>query len=659
MQTFSAAQVAAGWQRTACLFLLAGLVSVLPHAAIAQDNAPTSSADPVYRVTGPRGETQIVEKFSKIVETPTNIVRVDGFDPAVIDVKSITAAKFRVQALAQGVTTVVFTDNVGISYVVDVFVAGDVRHLQAYITRLFPGSAVKAVAVRDSVVLRGWVSRPENINAIVEIAEQFYGKVLNQMVVGGAQQVMLKVRVMEVQRSKIRQLGFNFLYLTQEGVLSSTPGSLVQLQDLSTPFGGPQGAQLLSGTLSAPQIAAGVVSDNSIFQGFLEALKQERLLKILAEPTLNTANGRPAQMLAGGEFPILVPQSLGTTTIEYREFGVRLEAVPTILGDGRVRLELQPEVSERDFTNSVSVNGFTVPGLTTRRVNTQVEMKFGQTYMLAGLLSLRRTASTSKVPWLGELPWIGAAFRRVQYEEGETELVIMVTPERAGALSPSQVPPGGPGMFTDVPTDRELYQDGMIEVPSYGDRCSSGCQTGDCYPGTRMHYAHAVDPTAPQGMNTYQSPTGLTGPAPGPATYQPEMPPPTPAPMPRYDGGGTLFNEVPGYNPGPTVNPEPQVLPYGSETAPPPSLGPVPGVEPNSNIGTTSSFRSTPADRRSMPMPTGETQPGWSARPTRAASSQGWAPTQNRQAAEAGNGVQPAGFYPTPYNNGSGLIAPQ
>ena len=198
----------------------------------------------------------------------------------------------------------------------------------------------------------------------------------------GMQQVILKCRVMEVQRSKIRQLGMNFLYVNDNGFVGSTPGTLVPLSNSTANFtgngAGGQGLEILNTALSSLSLAGGIVDDNNIFQTFLDALKQERLLKILAEPTLNTTNGRPAQMLAGGEFPIVVPQSLGTTTIEWREFGVRMEAVPTILGAGRVRLELQPEVSERDFSNSVNINGFTVPGLTTRRVNTQVEMKFHQ-----------------------------------------------------------------------------------------------------------------------------------------------------------------------------------------------------------------------------------------------------------------------------------------
>ena len=251
-------------------------------------------------------------------------------------------------------------------------------------------------------------------------------------------------------------------------------------------------------------------------------------------------NGRPANMLSGGEFPILVPQSLGTTTIQWRQFGVSLEAVPIILGNGRVRLELQPEVSERDFTNAVDVNGFTVPGLTTRRVNTQVEMRFGETLMLTGLLSMRKTGQTDQVPFFGELPWIGAAFRRTRFDETETELVIMVTPELVAPLEPGQVPMGGPGFFTDTPTDRELFGMGLLEVPNYGDPCEGG----NCGPTG-----------IPHSTGTFVGPPGLIGPpgiAPTPAF------PPAPTHLPPSIPGEML-----------APPPEPAIPPLGPPLAPP------------------------------------------------------------------------------------------
>lgn len=418
------------------------------------------------KITAARTELKVIERYSTILELDPKILHVDGFDPEVIAVTALSSHQIRVQARTQGVTSMVLVDENKNRYTIEVFVEGDVRHLQAYIRRLFPDSAVSVLKLKDAIVLRGWVSQPDHITEIVEIAEQFAPKVLNQMKLGGVNQVQLRVKVMEVQRSRIRQLGFNWNWLGDNAQVNSAPGNLVPATSIDLPFGGPPSTEVAIG---AQTIAFGVTSATSIFQGFLEALKQEGLLKILAEPVVVTTSGRPANFLAGGEFPILVPQSLGTVTIQWREFGVRLEAVPIVLGDGNLRLELAPEISERDFSNAVQVNGFTVPGLTTRRVNTQVEMKFGQTLAIGGLIATRETAETSKVPILGEMPWVGAAFRRVRYDENETELLITVTPELVAALDKCQVPPGGPGTNTDTPTDMELFFQGLIEVPMQGE----------------------------------------------------------------------------------------------------------------------------------------------------------------------------------------------
>lgn len=515
------------------------LIAVLAAACLTgnlayaqQKSTDRMNSDPVFEVRKKKSDLKIVEKFAKILKLRNRITTVYGFDQEVVNVTKVERSPnmIRVHAAKPGVTSMVLVDEMRNMFTVDVFVIGDVRHLQAYLSRLFPHSSVSAVKIGDTVVLRGWVTQPEHITEIREIAEQFYAKVIDQMRVGGVQQVTLKVRVMEVQRNRIRKFGFNFLYANDNFSLASTPGQLTPLIGFNPPNVG----SLTN--LVDPTLAFGIVNDSNVFQGFLEALKQEQMLKILAEPELTTTNGRPAYMLAGGEFPLIVPQSLGTTTIKFKQFGVRLEAVPIILGNGRVRLELQPEVSERDFTNAVNIGGTTVPGLTTRRVNTQVEMRFGETFMLAGLLSTRTNASTSKIPILGELPWIGAAFRRVRYERGETELVIMVTPELVASTKGNQLPPGGPGLFTDEPTDRELFIDGRIEIPSYGNHCY-GCGVDNVFgPGssppptmygvapitraTRDDY-HRVKSSPVQTIRTPPAPAGKRLGPPPPATRQP------------------------------------------------------------------------------------------------------------------------------------------
>lgn len=437
----------------------------------ARELARAAALDPVFKVTGSRSEVEIVERLSKVLELDRKITRVDGFDPDVLDVKALTPYRVRIQAITQGVTNLVLTDEDDNPYVVNVFIKGDARHLQAVLDNRFPDSAVEAYRVQDSVALTGWVSQPEHITQIMEIAEQFYPRVLNQMRVGGVQQVMLKVKIMEVQRTKLRKLGIDFISLGADGgFLRNGPAQLFNIDDM--------GAIASTATTSF-----GMVSGGDQFFGFIDALKEERLLKVLSEPSLLAMNGRPAKLHSGGEFPIPIPQAFGTITLEWRDFGVELEAVPIILGNGMVRLEVMPSFTERDIATSTTLNGTTVPGLLTRRVNTQAELGFGQTLMLAGLISSRQTAETSKIPFLGELPWIGAAFRNVQYDDAETELVILITPELVAPMAENQIPAGGPGTFTTFPTDRELYFDGYIEVPNYGDACFGCGQFGACATG--------------------------------------------------------------------------------------------------------------------------------------------------------------------------------
>lgn len=465
----------------------------------ARELARAAALDPVFRVTSSRSEVEIVERLSKVLQLDKKIARVDGFDPDILDVKALTPYRVRVQAVTQGVTNLVLTDEDDQSYVVNVFIKGDARHLQAVLDNRFPDSAVEAYRVQDSVALTGWVSQPEHITQIVEIAEQFYPRVLNQMRVGGVQQVMLKVKIMEVQRTKLRRLGIDFISSSPgNGSFRSNPAQLFTIDPTT-------GAVI--DTVSSATTAFGLIGSGDAFFGFIDALKEEKLLKVLSEPALLATNGRPATLLSGGEFPVLVPQSLGTVSIEWREFGVRMEAVPVILGNGMVRLEVMPEVTERDFANATTLQGTTIPALTTRRVNTQAELGFGQTLMLAGLLSSRQNAETAKIPFFGELPWVGALFRKMEYDDVETELVILITPELVAPMSAEQIPPGGPGTFTTFPTDRELYFDGYIEVPNYGDGCfacggygvcAEGCQAALGGPGVGKAFTiPVVEKTVP------------------------------------------------------------------------------------------------------------------------------------------------------------------
>ncbi|MDX1969471.1 MAG: pilus assembly protein N-terminal domain-containing protein [Planctomycetaceae bacterium] len=468
-------------------------------------------------ISATRSNVEIAERFSKVFHFPAQVKRVDGFDPSVISATPLSPTEIRVQAVEQGVTTIVFTDETGQTYQVEVFVTGDARLLQAVLRRHFPNTAVDVIKVRDSVVLRGWVSEPQQITEIVEFARVYHPEVINQMKVGGPQEVQLRVKVMEVQRSLIRRFGINFAAIGRNAALVSTPGPVTGLEAFTVPFGGPPAATFAANQLSNTSLALGIATDDFVFQGLIQALKEEGLLKIQAEPVLVTRSGEAARLVNGGEFPIPVPQGLGQVTIEWREFGVILESLPMVLGPTTLKQTIRAEVSERDFSTAVTLNGTTVPGLTTRTVQTQAVMEFGQTLVIGGLIATRYTAETDKIPFLGELPGVGAAFRRTRYDTAETELLVLITPEYVSSLAPDQVPPGGPGRSSTIPTDRELYWDGVVEVPNYGDRCET------CGPNG-----------GPMGM-------GSAGPTPLPGGYSaPEL-----APMP-IDGGDPNLITPPG-----------------------------------------------------------------------------------------------------------------
>lgn len=360
----------------------------------------------------------------------------------------------------------------------------------------FPRASLKVVPTANSVIISGYVDDPNMVTRIIEIAEDYHPRVINNITVGGAQQVMLQIKVMEVSRTKLRTLGIDWVNISGSGdfVASGITGLL-------------QGAALNAGTVSTTggeTFSLGVVDPGNAFFMFLEALRQNNLAKVMAEPNLVTVSGRPAFFNVGGEFPILVPQSLGTVSVEYRRFGTQVDFVPIVLGNGGIRLEVRPRVSEIDNTRSVTINSTNVPGLRVREVDTGVEMRAGQTLAIAGLVQERLEASMRGLPWVSDVPYVGALFRRTQEERNEVELLILVTPQLVEALDCHEVPPCLPGMGTQSPTDWELHLKGRIEVPSSGP-CGPGA--ADCGPG--LGGVHGVPgEEVPAGMQSLPAPGG-------------------------------------------------------------------------------------------------------------------------------------------------------
>lgn len=331
--------------------------------------------------------------------------------------------------------------------------------LKEKIHDLLPGEeSVRVTKTGDKLTLSGTVSSLAALSQVLYLAESFAGgpeKVMNLLEVGGVHQVMLEVRVAEISRGLSRSMGINFAYLTDSGQNfgASLLGnlSLFNVDDSGI-------SQNFSSSVNALFRFFGY---DTTWTVFVDALKENGLVKVLAEPTLITTSGQSAEFLAGGEFPIPVPQELGVITIDYKKFGVGLAFTPTVLSNDKISLRVSPEVSEIDFSTAVASGGVAVPGLTTRRLSTTIELADGQSFAIGGLLQSDVRELVSKFPVLGEIPVLGALFRSTNFQKNETELVIIATVHLVKPLDMSQQT-----LPTDQwvePDDFEFYLLGRIE----------------------------------------------------------------------------------------------------------------------------------------------------------------------------------------------------
>ncbi len=352
--------------------------------------------------------------------------------------------------------------------IVDLDVCPDLSRLKEVFHKLLPEEKdIKVTATHDHITLTGTVSSASTLSQILSLAgpyapmdQQKKPKIINLLEVAGVHQVMLEVRVSEMSRSLLRRLGFNFNYITSNGA-SLGLGMLNKLTSLPS-AGFPSSGIRVSDSVNA---IFRFMDDGTTWTVFIDALKEEGLLKVLAEPTLITLSGKTASFLAGGEFPIPVPQSTGgggtTITIEYKPFGIGLNFTPTVLANKKIGLQVAPEVSDVDFTNAITTSGFVVPALITRRVSTAIELADGQSFAIAGLLKEDVREIVSKYPVLGDIPILGSLFRSSSFKKNETELIVIVTAHLVKPLDLTKQT-----LPTDAyvePDDFEFYLLGTIE----------------------------------------------------------------------------------------------------------------------------------------------------------------------------------------------------
>jgi pilus assembly protein CpaC len=392
----------------------------------------------------------VIASKSIIVNTAEPIERVSVTDPAIADFVPISPQQVMIHGRAPGIVSLILWDRTGKSTSYDLVVEVDISLLQRQLEEQFPTENINVSSAKGAVVLAGTASDPHVVEKAIEIAGNFAPKVINLLQLPpppDTEQILLQVKFADVDRSATQNLGINLFSTGAGNTLGST-----STQQFSPPFSG-LNLQTISPSRGPGFTTTQTLQDvlNIFFFRFdldfgatIKALQQKNLLQILAEPNLLASNGKEASFLAGGEFPFPVVQggqNINTVTIQFKEFGVRLNFTPNITPSGKIRLKVRPEVSALDFTNAVTIGGFFVPALSTRRAETEIELSDGQSFAIAGLIDNRLTEIYNKVPGLGDIPVLGYLFRSRQLQKSKTELMVLVTPKFVKPLNPDQLPP--------------------------------------------------------------------------------------------------------------------------------------------------------------------------------------------------------------------------
>jgi pilus assembly protein CpaC len=426
----------------AVLLLSAICLGQQPRTEQTQSQAPAASESPA--------PLRVMVGKSLLINTTDRLKRVSVTDPEVADALVVTPTQVLVHGRSPGEVSLLIWDEYERSRSFDLRVDVDVTAAAEEMKQIFPEEQIDVSASRSAIVLSGHVTTEDVTKHAGMVAGAYSKNIINVLTFGpvGAQEILLEVKFAEVDRTAVTQLGVNlFSPGTGNTVGTTTTGQ----------FGGFQisrGAQTTGGTTTGSSSQTNINLNQALnlflfrtdinLGAVVQALQQKNLLQILAEPNLIAVNGKEASFLAGGEFPfpIVQPgQGFTAVTIQFREFGVKLKFTPVIMPNNNIHLQVVPEVSQLDFTNALTISGFTVPALSTRRAQTEFEVQDGQSFVIAGLMDNRVTDQYSKVPGLGDIPILGNLFRSKNAQKSATELVVLCTVHR---ISPSNEAPGKP-----------------------------------------------------------------------------------------------------------------------------------------------------------------------------------------------------------------------
>ena len=396
---------------------------------------------------------------SVVINLQTPVTRILSSNPAAIDTLATSPTQVVVEGKAAGNSSLILWDATGHSQMLDVTVDVNVSHLRTALEQTYPGEQIKIESDGGHLLLTGTVSDAKISDDIAKMAGQYSPGVVNSLTVAPVheQQILLQVKFAEVDRTKLQQFGVNIFSTGATNTIGA-----VSTQQFTPPTLATTGA---SGSGTAGTSTVSVTDLLNIFAFrpdinlgvTIRDLESKSVLQILAEPNLLALNGQKASFLAGGEFPVPIVQggqSVGVVTIQFRPFGVRLDFTAFVGKDRVIRLHVAPEVSTLDFSNAAIISGFTVPALSTRRAETEIELKDGQSFGIAGLLDNRAQVQLSKVPGIGDIPVLGNLFRSRNVNRSNSELVVLVTPKLVDPVkvdTPSAVPPANPIQYLENP----------------------------------------------------------------------------------------------------------------------------------------------------------------------------------------------------------------
>lgn len=431
---------------------IAAISAVMAFAPISANLSP-AHADGIISIASSTKTRSIRAPLAKPTTFRTDVPysEIVVGDPELAIVTPLTDQSFYVVGSSKGSTGIaLFNEARELIGSLDVEIGPDTKKLNRSLKAALKGSNLKAETQNGSVVISGKAKSPSAAAKAVKIAAQYDEDAVDSIQIQGSTQVQLEVRFIEAQRNKSKELGISMK--GGKGRLNGTSGAYLT-----------GGNALISGSLPFGQMIGNLISHGLDVDVLVQALESKGVARRLAEPNLTALSGDTASFLAGGEFPVPIAADDGQITVEFKKFGVGLDFTPTVLDNGLINLQIAPEVSAIDNTSGVKYNDVLIPGLVVRRAKTTVELRDGQSYVMAGLLQSTGNYDIRKFPWLGDLPILGPLFRSTSYRKQDTDLVIIVTPRLVKPLAPG-TKIASPLDATSAPNEYDLFIDGKTEI---------------------------------------------------------------------------------------------------------------------------------------------------------------------------------------------------